>query len=324
MLNIILSVAISLAAVLGSLAYTEKLPSLGANTKISDLTAKTTLQGDDTLVIVDNSGTPTTKKITVTNATTSEKGYWDSLYEDELNNSAGLAAALSDEEGTGVAVFSSGANLTNATMTTPGITVTSDATGDMWYRLATGKLARLGVCSANQAIGASGGVPACISVVSFPYTASSTFTATTTHSANVVIQATGGLSVGFEPANATTSGNLIVNNNASTTNLLVSRQIDFSSGSAFNGWASSTAYEISTATDTFDFNTSNDGDATATCAAGKVVLGGGVGNYTGGNQTGYYVQLTAPVNNNSWRVLVKPASGNSATTMTVYAICVRI
>lgn len=99
---------------------------LGANQKISELTAQTTLDDSDYFVTVDNSGTPTTKRITVANATSSLKTFFDGLYEAELDNSAGLLAALDDETGTGVAVFGtsptiSGAILTTTTLTSPTI-----------------------------------------------------------------------------------------------------------------------------------------------------------------------------------------------------------
>lgn len=54
---------------------------VGANSTISNLTAKTNLAGDDTMVIVDNSVVPaTTKKITFANATSSFKTYNDLIY----------------------------------------------------------------------------------------------------------------------------------------------------------------------------------------------------------------------------------------------------
>lgn len=140
----------------------------------------------------------------------------------------------------------------------------------------------------------------------------STFNATSTHTAPLV--GAFGLSVGT--TTATSSGNLIVTGNASTTNLRIN------STGRFDGWASSTAYEIATSNGTFDFNSSTQGDATASCTSGKVVIGGGVGNFTGGNQTGYSILSSYPVGNNSWRGQIRNGAGTSATTFTTYAICV--
>src|SRR6266516_3904041 len=53
---------------------------LGANSTISNLPSKTSLAGTDLLVMVDNAGTPTTKNITVTNASSSFKTFNDATY----------------------------------------------------------------------------------------------------------------------------------------------------------------------------------------------------------------------------------------------------
>ena len=50
--------------------------------------------------------------------------------------------------------------LTNKTLTAPTINVTSDATGDIYYRTAGGAFARLGIGSTDQVLTVSSGLPA--------------------------------------------------------------------------------------------------------------------------------------------------------------------
>jgi len=56
-------------------------------------------------------------------------GELDALYEGELDNSAGLAAALSDETGTGVVVFATSPTLVTPALGTPSALVLTNATG---------------------------------------------------------------------------------------------------------------------------------------------------------------------------------------------------
>lgn len=71
-----------------------------------------------------------------------------------LTNSASLRTALSDETGTGAAVFA-----TAPVLTSPTINLTSDATGDIYYRAAAGALARLPIGSAGQFLKVTSSLP---------------------------------------------------------------------------------------------------------------------------------------------------------------------
>jgi hypothetical protein len=71
-----------------------------------------------------------------------------------LTDSASLRAALSDETGTGLAVFA-----TSPTITTPTINVGSDATGDILYRGGGGGLARLAPGTNGHVLTLAAGVP---------------------------------------------------------------------------------------------------------------------------------------------------------------------
>jgi hypothetical protein len=69
--------------------------------------------------------------------------------------------------GSGATVLATSPTLTTPTLTIPTlnggiITLGSDATGDMYYRNSGGTLSRLPVCTGTQVIGASGGIPACV------------------------------------------------------------------------------------------------------------------------------------------------------------------
>jgi len=95
----------------------------GANSTISGLTSGTSLSGSDLMVYVDNSGTPTTKKITIANATSSLKTLYDTLYSPIFSSSAGLAGLLSDEQGSaGGFVRATSPTITTPSLTTPTIT----------------------------------------------------------------------------------------------------------------------------------------------------------------------------------------------------------
>ena len=165
--------------------YRNNCASFGANSTISNLTEKTTLQGSDTLVIVDNQGTPTTKKITVTNATSSMKAYNDLQYSPLFSTSAGLASILSDEIGTsGGFVRGTGATLTNPSFDVAG----TDATGDIYYNGGSGLLTRLAPGTNGEYLRLAAGLPDWdnTGLLTNPSTASSSFTATTSFAANNV------------------------------------------------------------------------------------------------------------------------------------------
>lgn len=312
--------------ILGSVLYT-KPEALGANSAISALTAKTTLQGDDTMVIVDNSGTPTTKKITVTNATTSMKAYNDLTYSPIFSTSAGLAALLSDETGSGGGfVRATNPTVTSlivgttATITDPHFDLSgTEAKGDIVYFSDAGAtLSRLAIGSSGNLLTVSGGVPAWTDISS----GNSTFGFIRTSGLLSIASSTiYGLTVGDSLA-ATTTDNLVVENNASTTNLTVSQSVNFTGTSTFIGWATSTGYHISSVTDSLNFNTSDWVDSTTYCATGYVVIGGGIILTTAGDQAPS-VHGSGPVGITGWRGVMRSGSGTSAGTATIYAICVK-
>lgn len=194
----LVSVIISAVMVLGSMAWVNehKPAPLGANTLISALTTGTTLDDADHIIYNDNSGTPTTKKITWANATSSLQTYYNGVYQTLLVNSAGLRGALSDETGSGVAVFGtgptiSGANLTtSASITAPTFDVAgTDATGDTYYNGGSGLFTRLPIGSSGQFLMASTtGVPEWNNsqILTNPMNTASTFNATTTVTAPTI------------------------------------------------------------------------------------------------------------------------------------------
>lgn len=73
--------------------------------------------------------------------------------------SAQLYGVLSDETGTGVAVFGTSPTIGTPTITSPTINLTSDATGDIYYRGAGGGLTRLGVGTNGHVLTLSAGLP---------------------------------------------------------------------------------------------------------------------------------------------------------------------
>lgn len=83
-------------------------------------------------------------------------------------------------------------------------------------------------------------------------------------------------------------------------------------------------YEIITVTDTVNYNTSKMASITLTAPAGKKVIGGGAGNFTGGDQTSLTMTQNYPVSATSWFVQVRSNSGMSATTVTGYAVCIKL
>lgn len=71
--------------------------------------------------------------------------------EPQLTNSSSLASTLSDETGSGVAVFG-----TSPTLATPIINLGSDATGDIYYRNSGGAFTRLPIGTSGQLLTVSG------------------------------------------------------------------------------------------------------------------------------------------------------------------------
>lgn len=71
-----------------------------------------------------------------------------------LTDSASLRTALSDETGSGLAVFA-----TSPTLTTPVINLGSDATGDVYYRNSGGTLSRLAVGTNGHVLKLASGLP---------------------------------------------------------------------------------------------------------------------------------------------------------------------
>jgi hypothetical protein len=185
-MQILASILISAVMVLGSLAYTQetKAPALGASQTISSLTAGTSLDDADTMAYVDNSGTPTTKKITWGNATSTLKTFYDTIYSPIFSTSAGFFALISDETGSsGGVVRATSPTITTATLSAPTLDVAgSDATGDLYYNGGSGLLTRLPI-GANQKylMASTTGLAEWSSdyILTNPQTSSSTFTATT-------------------------------------------------------------------------------------------------------------------------------------------------
>jgi hypothetical protein len=182
----LVSVIISALMVVGSMFYVNetKPAPLGASQTISSLTAKTSIDDADTFAIVDNASTPTTKKITWGNATSSLETWFNGVYSPIFSASVGLASLLSDETGTSGGFVRAGSpTITTPTITTPTLDVTgADATGDIYYNGGSGVLTRLAAGSANEFLRISGGLPDWdnTALMTNPQTASSTFNATTT------------------------------------------------------------------------------------------------------------------------------------------------
>ena len=189
-MNTLVNIAILLLSALVGVGYPMyKEANVGANSTISGLTAKTTLQGDDLFTIVDNAAIPATKKITVTNATTSMKGFNDLTYSPLFSTSAGLASLLSDETGSSGGFVRAGTpTITTPNITTPTLDVTgTDATGDIYYNGGAGVFTRLGIGAGTSYYlrTSAGGIPEWDNnVLSTLVTASTTFLATTTISAD--------------------------------------------------------------------------------------------------------------------------------------------
>lgn len=329
-MQVLVSLIISALMVLGSISYVqEKNGSLGANQKISELTAMTSIDDADTIPVVDNSGTPTTKKITWANATSSLQTWYDGRYQTILTNSAGLRSALSDETGTGLAVFGTTPTLTtpilnSATITTPYINVSgTEAAGDLLYLSDNGgTLSRLAVGTNGNLLTVSSGIPSWTDVSTGNTTFGFIRTGGLLSTASSTIY---GLTVGSTLA-ATTTNNLVVENNASTTNLYVDRSIKLNTGSQMIGFASSTNYEIVTGTFTGPTTAGNSNHVTGSvsCTGTKKVLGGGVYNTSVGTNGSQSVEGTRPNSTyTGWdSSVVTTANGGTGGTWTVYAICI--
>lgn len=107
------------------IAMIESAPAGATNVKISELTSYSTPLTADVFPIVDTANA-TTKKVTYGNLLTTLQAVFDPAYEAELDNSAGLRAALSDETGSGgSAVFATGPTLSAPNMT--GVTTLVDS-----------------------------------------------------------------------------------------------------------------------------------------------------------------------------------------------------
>lgn len=151
--------------------------------KLAAATASRALVSDGSGFV--SSATTTATEIGYVNGVTSAIQTQIDSKQATLTNSAGLAAALSDETGTGVAVFSTSPSLTTPLLGTPtsgtltnctglplttGVTGTlpddnggtgqsTYTTGDTLYASATNTLSKLGVGSSGQVLKISGGVP---------------------------------------------------------------------------------------------------------------------------------------------------------------------
>jgi hypothetical protein len=157
---------------------------VSAQQKVSDRTALSAgnlAPATDILPIVDvSAGAAGSKKITIDNLFT---GWGTTAAGATLMKAADVAAqqaALSLVPGTHIQAYdadltswasktapsgtvvgdSDAQTLTNKTLTSPVINVTSDATGDIYYRSAAGAFTRLGIGSAGQFLKVTSGIPA--------------------------------------------------------------------------------------------------------------------------------------------------------------------
>ena len=263
-------------------------------------------------------------------ATSSIKSDFDSVYSSKFTTSAGLASILSDETGSGggfvrataptidSVILTTSANITAPTFDVAG----TDATGDIWYRNSGGLFTRLAF-SAGKALWASSttGLPEWTNtqILLNPMTSSSTFVATTTHAGSTFFTGSqgtgfGGVSIG-STVSGTTSGNLLGQGTASTTNLNIS-------GGYFNGWASSTSYELATASNGTAGANLGQATAEATCSSGKIVVGGGAVITSLGADVPL-LRDSFPTTTSAWYVKYVSNANGAASNFSVYAICVK-
>lgn len=151
-----------------------------------------------------------------------------------------------------------------------------------------------------------------------------TFTATTTHATTThngfSTWMGGGISIGT--TTATSTGNILIQNNASTTNLTASRAVRFSQGSTFSGFASSTAYEIVTASTAGATTNGTSANTTASCTSGKVAIGGGA-DISESTSEGV-IEASYPQDQDTWYGRAKATGNGAGNTLTVYVICVTL
>lgn len=76
-----------------------------------------------------------------------------------FSTSSGLRGILSDETGTGAAVFATSPSISSPTLTTPTITLGSDATGDIYYRNSGGNFTRLPIGTTGYVLTVASGLP---------------------------------------------------------------------------------------------------------------------------------------------------------------------
>jgi hypothetical protein len=154
-MNYVITALIAISSLLGGyIVHEQSTPNVGASQSISSLTELTSLSHNDVLPITEANGL-TTKKVKWGTATSSMKAVFDPLYSPIFSTSAGLAGLLSDETGSSGGFVRAGSpSLTTPTMTSPVITLGSDATGDVYYRNA-GVFTRLGIGTSGQLLTAS-------------------------------------------------------------------------------------------------------------------------------------------------------------------------
>lgn len=164
-------------------------PVLGANQKISELTAYTTPLHNDLFPIVDVAN-GSTKSLKWGVATSTMKTLFDTIYSPVFSTSATFFGLISDETGSaGGVVRATSPTLTTPTIGAPTLDVAgTDATGDIYYNGGSGLLTRLPIGSSNEFLRVSGGLPDWdnTALLTNPQTSSSTFTATTSITANNV------------------------------------------------------------------------------------------------------------------------------------------